>query len=599
MDGVDTPVLRKPFPVDELHLVQMAALDRGRRISELVRLRVSPPTRYDFSGTSSVGRYIDGTRGGDVTRRAASAGCPPLIDGERGEHSTGGYVTDQSPLDPDLDPDPPRVSTGSAGLDDILGGGLDPSRLYLYEGRPGTGKTTIALQFLLDGVNCGERVLYITLSETERELRLVAKRHGWSLDGVDIFELVPPETTLDPERELTVFHPAEVELSETTKLIFNRVEALNPSRVVLDSLSELRLLAQNTLRYRRQVLAVKHFFAQRNCTVVLLDDLTAKDDDLQLHSISHGVILLEQLAIEYGAERRRLRVMKMRGIEFRGGFHDFTIKRGGLVIHPRLVAAEHHKAFAGDFTSSGNAELDQLLGGGLERGTNALLIGAAGVGKSSLALTYALAAADRREHAVFFAFDEGRGTVEARAKTLGLPLQQKLDAGLIRFQQIDPAELSPGEFAANVRRSVDVDGARIIVIDSLNGYMNAMPDERFLILQMHELLSYLGQQGVLTILVLAQHGLVGPMETPVDISYLSDAVLMLRYFEVNGTVRRALSVVKKRSGNHENTIREYRLTKGGIHLGPPLVGFQGIFSGSPVYNGKDDSLMPVNSHAPG
>ena len=490
----------------------------------------------------------------------------------------------------------PRVSTGSEGLDDILGGGLDPSRLYLYEGRPGTGKTTIALQFLLDGVKKGERVLYITLSETERELKLVARRHGWSLDGVDIFELVPPETTLDPERELTVFHPAEVELSETTKLIFDQVDAINPTRVVCDSLSELRLLAQSPLRYRRQVLAVKHYFAQRNCTVLLLDDLSSKDEDLQLHSIAHGVVLLEQLAIDYGAERRRLRVMKMRGIAFRGGYHDFTIKRGGLAIHPRLIAAEHHTTFVGDFTSSGNAELDQLLGGGLERGTNALLIGAAGVGKSSLALTYALAAADRGEHAVFFAFDEGRGTLEARARTLGLPLQETLDQGLIRLQQIDAAELSPGEFATNVRRSVDVDGARVVVIDSLNGYLNAMPDERFLILQMHELLSYLGQQGVLTILVLAQHGLMGPMETPIDISYLSDAVLMLRYFEVNGTVRRALSVVKKRSGDHENTIREFRLGKGGINLGPPLAGFRGVFGGSPSYHGEDASLMPVGMH---
>src|SRR5690242_5772904 len=481
--------------------------------------------------------------------------------------------------------DLPPVSTGSPGLDDILGGGFDGNRLYLYEGRPGTGKTTIALQFLLEGVRQGERVLYITLSETQKELRLVAKRHGWSLRGVDIFELVPPETTLDPERELTVFHPAEVELSETTKLIFDRVQKFNPRRIVLDSLSELRLLAQSPLRYRRQVLALKHFFSSRQCTVILLDDLSSRQDDLQLHSISHGVVLLEQLAIEYGAERRRLRVIKMRGIQFRGGFHDFTIVKGGLNIFPRLVAAEHRHVFAGDFTPSGNPELDQLLGGGLERGTNALLIGSAGVGKSSLALTYAIAAAERGEHAVFFAFDEGRGTLEARARTLGLPLQKHVESGLIRFRQIDPAELSPGEFAAGVRRSVERDNARLIVVDSLNGYLNAMPDERFLILQMHELLTYLAQQGVLTILVLAQHGLIGPMETPVDLSYLSDAVLMLRYFEFSGTVRRALSVVKKRSGNHEHTIREYRLGPQGIHLGPPLTGFSGIFAGTPRYTG--------------
>ena len=489
-----------------------------------------------------------------------------------------------------------RISTGCEGLDAILGGGLDPERLYLYEGRPGTGKTTIALQFLLEGVRQGERVLYITLSETQRELQIVAHRHGWSLAGVDIFELVPPETTLDPDRELTVFHPAEMELTETTNLILDRVKQLNPARIVLDSLSELRLLAQNPLRYRRQVLALKHFFTTRNCTVILLDDLSAQQNDLQLHSITHGVVLLEQLAIDYGAERRRLRVVKMRGIEFRGGFHDFTIKKGGLAVYPRLTAADYRGSAADEYVSSGNAALDELLGGGLERGTNALLLGAAGVGKSSLALSYAIAAADRGERAVFFAFDEGRATVEARARTLNLPLQAKMEEGLIRFQQIDPAEMSPGEFAANVRHSVEVDGARVIVIDSLNGYLNAMPDERFLVLQMHELLTYLGQRSVLTILVLAQHGLVGPMDTPLDISYLSDSVLMLRYFEVAGSVRRALSVVKKRSGNHEHSIREFRLSSGGISVGPPLRNFSGIFTGTPQYAGDDSPLMKEGGH---
>lgn len=490
--------------------------------------------------------------------------------------------------------DSPRISTGSGGLDEILGGGVDPRRMYLYEGRPGTGKTTLALQFLLDGARRGERALYISLSETERELELVAHRHGWSLDGIDIFELVPPETTLDPSQELTILQPAEMELGETSRLIFDKVDEVDPARVVVDSLSELRLLAQSPLRYRRQVLALKHFFSSRNCTVILLDDLTAHEKDLQLHSIAHGVVLLEQTAIAYGAERRRLRVVKMRGIPFKGGFHDFTIERGGLKIYPRLVAAEHHKDFIGDFVPSGNAELDKLLGGGLERGTNALLIGSAGVGKSSIAVTYAIAAAQRGERTTIFAFDEGKGTIRARARTLGLPFDDALDRGQIRLHQIDPAELAPGEFAHRVRDAVERDNTRIVIIDSLNGYLNSMPDEQFLVLQMHELLTYLSQLGVLTLLVLAQHGLVGPMETPLDISYLSDAVLMLRYFEYDGTVRRALSVVKKRSGQHEHTIREFRLTHGGVRLGPPLKGFTGVFSGTPVYTGDKAPLLPEN-----
>jgi circadian clock protein KaiC len=492
----------------------------------------------------------------------------------------------------------PRISIGNLGLDDILGGGIDPERMYLFEGQPGCGKTTLAMEFLLEGVRKGEPTLYITLSETERELRLVAKRHGWSLKGISVFELIPPEVSLDPSQELTVLNPAEMELSETTQMIFDRVEELAPARIVVDSLSELRLLAQSPLRYRRQILALKHFFSGRKSTVVLLDDLSSQQNDLQLHSIAHGVVLLEQLAIDYGAQRRRLGIVKMRGIEFKGGFHDFTIARGGLRIYPRLVAADHHKDFAADLVASGNAELDVLLGGGLERGTNALLIGAAGVGKSSLALTYAIAAAGRGDRSVIFAFDEGRGTMTARAKTLGLPLQEALDKGLIDFRQVDPAEMAPGEFADAVRRSVEGENAKVVIIDSLNGYLNAMPDERFLILQMHELLSYLAQRGVLTILILAQHGLVGPMDTPLDISYLADGVLMLRYFEFDGSVRRALSVVKKRSGNHEHTIREFKLSNQGITVGPPLKGFSGIFSGTPVYKGDEAPLMSRDADGP-
>ena len=492
---------------------------------------------------------------------------------------------------PQRPPEPERASTGCPGLDDILGGGLDPERIYLIEGRPGTGKTTLALQFLLAGVQRGEPCLYVTLSESEHELQTVAARHGWSLEGVNIFELVPPEVSLGPDQELTLFHPAETELSETTKHVLDRVVAINPKRVVFDSLSEMRLLAQNSLRYRRQILGLKSFFASRQCTCVLLDDLTSSANDLQLHSISNGVITLEQLALEYGAERRRLRVVKMRGMKFRGGYHDFTIETGGLAVYPRLVAAEHHKAFLGEVASTGSAELDMLLGGGIERGTSLLLIGGAGVGKSSIALTYAMAAADRGEGVAVFAFDEGLGTVFARSKGLGMPLQKHMDAGLVRVQQIDPAEMSPGEFTHRVRQYVEDAGVRVVVIDSLNGYMNAMPEERFLVLQMHELLSALNQLGVITILVLAQHGLMGPMQTPLDLSYLSDAVLMLRYFEAEGRVRRAISIVKKRSGTHEDAIREFRLTAQGVKVGPPLTEFQGILSGVPNYRGKARPLL--------
>jgi circadian clock protein KaiC len=532
-------------------------------------------------------------------------GRPALSDGnlgiarELGVHaadSVGIAMRDNTRLDGD---DPPVISTGNAGLDEILGGGVDPERMYLVEGRPGSGKTTLALQFLLEGARKGEPSLYVTLSETERELRLVARRHGWSLEGVTIFELIPPETTLDPAQELTVLHPAEMELSETTQMIFDRVEALAPRRIVIDSLSELRLLAQSPLRYRRQILALKHFFSGRKTTVLLLDDQSSQQNDLQLHSIAHGVVLLEQVAIDYGAQRRRLRVVKMRGIDYKGGFHDFNIRKGGLSVFPRLVAAEHHKAYVAELVPSGNAGLDALLGGGLERGTNMLLIGSAGVGKSSLALTYAIAAAKRQERSVIFAFDEGRGTMSSRAHALGLPLDENIEAGLTEVRQIDPAEMAPGEFADAVRQSVEVWGARIVIIDSLNGYLNAMPDERFLVLQMHELLSYLSQRGILTLLVLAQHGLVGPMDTPLDISYLADGVLMLRYFEYDGLVRRALSVVKKRSGNHEHSIREFTLSHDGVQVGPPLRGFSGIFTGTPEYHGDAAPLMSRDADGQG
>ena len=503
------------------------------------------------------------------------------------------------PQTPTVPADDERLRTGIGGLDDVLGGGLDPDRLYLVEGEPGTGKTTLALQYLLEGARRWERGLYVTLSESEQELRLVATRHGWSLDELSIFELVPPEASLDPDREQTLFHPAEMELAETVKLIFDRVNEIEPARVVFDSLSEMRLLAQNPLRYRRQILALKHFFAGRKGTVLLLDDLSAHGSDMHLHSIAHGVILLEQLALEYGAERRRLRVKKMRGIPFRGGYHDFTIKTGGINVFPRLVAAEHHRAFIGELTTSGSAELDALLGGGLERGTSTLLIGGAGVGKSSIAVTYAVAAAERGERVAMFAFDEGLGTLFARASSLGVGLREHVDQDRICVQQIDPAEMSPGEFTQLVRHAVEEEGARVLIIDSLNGYLNAMPDERFLLLQMHELLTYLNQLGILTIVVLAQHGLMGHMQTPIDLSYLSDAVIILRYFEAGGRVRRAISVVKKRSGTHENTIREFQLSAQGLKVGPPLTDFNGIFTGTPTYMGGPNPLMSEKSDGKG
>lgn len=477
-----------------------------------------------------------------------------------------------------------RLGTGDEGFDSVLHGGFPANRLYLLEGDPGTGKTTLALKFLLEGAAQGEPVLYVTLSETKEELCSVAASHGWSLDQVNIYELVPDEESLKTESQYTVFHPWEVELGETTNAVLEVVERTQPRRVVFDSLSEMRLLARDPLRYRRQILALKQYFAGRQCTVLLLDDRTSTVGDLQVQSIAHGVVELEHLALEYGAERRRLRVVKLRGSRFRGGYHDFNIETGGVAVYPRLVAAEHHHEFAPEAMTSGVPELDALLGGGLDRGTSTLILGPAGSGKSSLAAQFVAAAAERGENAAAYIFDEGLNTLLARAAGLGTDMRGHVEAGRVTVQQVDPAELSPGEFAHHVRRSIDRDGARVIIIDSLNGYLQAMPDERFLTVQMHELLTYLNQQGVVTILVMAQHGFLGAnMGTPVDVSYLADTVLMLRYFEAGGAVRRAISVVKKRTGHHENTIREMRMSSNGISVGKPLSDFLGVLTGVPVY----------------
>lgn len=476
-----------------------------------------------------------------------------------------------------------RSASGVPGLDNILHGGFISHRLYLVDGDPGAGKTTLSLQYLLEGVRAGEKCLYITLSETKDELQAGARSHGWSLDGIEIMELTSDEEDLDGEGQITMYYPSEVELNETTKKVLDVVAKLNPSRVVFDSLSEMRLLAQSSLRYRRQILALKQFFIGRNCTVILLDDRTSEGSDLHLQSIAHGVISLEQMAPVYGAARRRLRVMKSRGTDFRGGYHDFTITCGGIEVFPRLVASEHSEPFDRGHIKSGVTALDVLLGGGLDRGTSTLLMGPAGSGKSTIAVQYAVSAADRGDHSVIFAFDESKATLEARTRGLGITIKEGSAAGQVRIQQIDPAELSPGEFAHRVQDAVERFHARVIVIDSLNGYMNAMPDEQYLTAQLHELLTYLGRHGVTTLMVVAQHGMLGTnMSSPVDTSYLADSVVLLRYFEYAGKVKKAISVVKKRSGAHEASIRELRFDEHGIHLSEPLQEFRGILTGVPV-----------------
>ncbi|MFO0796659.1 MAG: ATPase domain-containing protein [Gemmataceae bacterium] len=482
---------------------------------------------------------------------------------------------------------PDRAATGVAGLDDILGGGLTPNRLYLVEGVPGSGKTTLAMQFLLEGVRRGEPVLYVTLSETAEELRGVAASHGWALDGVTVRELAPSEDSLRPDDQYTMFHPSEVELGETTRTILADVEATKPTRVVFDSLSELRLLSGNALRYRRQILALKQFFAGRNCSVILLDDMTSTDHDLQVQSIAHGVLLLEQLNPDYGTDRRRLRVVKFRGSSFRGGFHDYVIRRGGIEVFPRLVAAEHRPPQHDEKLASGVAEIDALLGGGIERGTSTLVIGAAGTGKSILAAQFVSAAAARGQRSALFVFDERLNTLLSRCAGLGIDLRPHLDAGTVVIQQVDPAELSPGELVHAIRRAVE-GGVSVVVIDSLNGYLNAMPGEKYLIVQLHELLTYLGQAGVATLLVSAHQGLIGTqLHAAVDASYLADTVVLMRYFESKGEVRQAISVIKKRGGEHERTIREFKMATGRIRVGAPLRDFRGVLTGVPVFEGAD------------
>lgn len=473
-----------------------------------------------------------------------------------------------------------RSATGISGLDDILGGGLPSNRLYLLEGKPGTGKTTLALEYLLTGANAGEKVLYITLSETRDELQEVADSHGWSLEGINVVELSAIGAQLEASAQNTLFHSSEVELTQTTKMLLDEVERVQPSRVVFDSISELRLLSQAPLRYRRQILALKQYFAGRKCTTLLLDDGSAEGDP-QLKSLAHGILMLEQLAPEYGSERRRLMVLKIRGSKYRGGYHDFSIETGGISVFPRLVAAEHRRDFEHESISSGIKGLDDLLGGGLTRGTSNLFIGPAGSGKSTIAMKFLLEAAKDGEKSVIYSFDETLGTVMARANKLGLELQERVDEGLIQVHQVDPAEMSPGEFAFAIKSAVERDDIGIVQIDSLNGFLHAMGDERFLNLQLHELVTYLNQQGIVTIMMLAPHGMLGQMRTPLDVTYLADTVVALRYYEASGSVHKAISVIKKRTGKHERTIREVNMDRGKISVGRPLTKFRGIFTGTP------------------
>ena len=488
------------------------------------------------------------------------------------------------------------ASIGVRGLDDVLAGGLARGRVFLLEGSPGTGKTTIAMQFLRAGAAAGERGLYITLSETEDELRSTAESHGWTLEGVDVYELVPPESLLDEEQQQSLLYSSDLELGETTKRIFEAFERVRPERVVLDSLSEIRLLAQSSLRYRRQILALKHYFARQNTTVLMLDDLTTELNDKTVHSVAHGVIALEEIQRDYGAERRRLRVAKYRGRKFRGGFHDFVIETGGVRVFPRLISAELRKEFSREPLPSESAELNALLGGGVERGSSVLILGPAGTGKSLLTLTFAVGATQRGERAAMFVFDEELGLLIDRAKGLGIDLQKMVDGGHLTLEQVDAAELAPGEFAERVRRSVEDFGARTVIIDSLNGYQAAMPEENSLVLHMHELLQYLNRQGATTFLTVAQHGLVGDMKAPVDVTYLADTVILLRYFEARGRVRRAISIVKKRTSAHEDTIREYQLGSDGIQLGKPLVEFQGVLRGIPALVTRDADIPGEEEH---
>jgi circadian clock protein KaiC len=489
-----------------------------------------------------------------------------------------------------------RSRSGCRGLDDVLGGGLPSGHVYLVEGEPGTGKTTLAMQFVAEGLSLGEKVLYVTLSESRQELLSVARSHDFRLDGVRILELKPNEQDLKPEGQYTVFHPSEVELSDRVQTIMKEVDEHRPDRLVIDALSEVRMLAKDPLRYRRQVLSLKES-VPGNCTVLLLDDRTSRHADLELHSMVHGVIALAKNPVEYGKTRRRLEVTKLRGCAFREGFHDYLIRDEGVVVYPRLIASEYEEPPARRGSArSGIRELDELVGGGLDFGTSTLLLGPAGCGKTTIAVRWLVSAAERGESASVFLFEETINTLIQRAAGLGMELLPHIQSGRIKINHLDPAEMSPGEFVELVRTAVENEDTRTVLIDSLNGFLQAMLGEQFLARHLHELLTYLNHRGVVTLMVLAQMGVIGSaIQTPADISYLADNILVLRYFEAQGEVRQAISMIKKRSGAHEHTIRELKLGPNRIYVGQPLKGFHGVLTGIPALVSQDLG----NSHGNG
>jgi circadian clock protein KaiC len=489
-----------------------------------------------------------------------------------------------------------RLSSGIEELDHILGGGFPARRMFLIEGAPGTGKTTLALQFLLAGAQNKEQGLYVTFSESDNEIRSVAESHHWDLRGIELQELNSLGDRLKDDEQYTVFQPADVELSETTARVVAEVRRVKPQRVVIDSLSEIRLVARDPLRYRRQILALKEILSECDCTVLFLEDYTLGNPDLLLQSIAHGVILLEKTQAEYGCLRRKLQVSKLRGGPSLDGVHDFAIRPGGLQVFRRMVSSDTVRAStsanSSGILSTQNAELDRLTGGGVYWGTGVVLVGPAGTGKSTVGIQIISAAANEGHKASVFLFDEATANYVSRAKNVGLDLSPHISAGRVQVHQIDPNEQSPGEFAYLVRKQVEDGGVRVVVVDSLNGFLTAMTSERFLLAQLHELLSYLNSRSVLTIMTTAQHGMLNTADTTsFELTYLADLVIYLRYFEASGDVRKAISVIKNRLAAHETSIREFKITAKGLEIGLPLKDFEGILSGIPKYLGQANGLF--------